>query len=442
MTAGTYANVKTLSLLTLVLLIMLAILLSIFVWILVDEDPQVAMAAFGASDKSRILEFLGVSMGGVLLAIQATISHKRAKAMEDAVKEQAQANLHTERGQRQERLKNAIEHLGHASRSVRLGGSYELFHLARDSDDLRRTVLDILCAHIRRTTSRAKYRLAHQNQPSEEIQSLLSLLLVGEHDVFEGLTVDLRGSWLSGVTLKNARLEKAILNSAYLQGAKFQCADLRGSELDDCCLQQSNLVGAKLQDARLLFANLEGAHLTAMMQGASFHGAKLYGAMLGQACLQGADLRGAHLQGAELTAAHLEGADLRGAKLQAAFLGNAHFQEAKMEGCCLHGVISRKREDLKQYHAHIRERWGKESDLSSVIFEGGLTQSDVDLAFAEWSPESGTSLQQRLRRHVNKAISNETPKGSGAIVGVYTQEEAEQWTSDYNEGILMGKSSE
>ena len=79
-------------------------------------------------------------MGGVLLAIQALMSYKRAKAMEDAAnaqaeaanaqaaaakaqaaaakaqaaatKEQAKANQNTEQGQRQERLKNAIEHLG------------------------------------------------------------------------------------------------------------------------------------------------------------------------------------------------------------------------------------------------------------------------------------------------------------------------------------------
>ena len=38
------------------------------------------------------------------------------------------------------------------SDSVRLGGAYELFHLAQDTEELRQTVLDILYAHIRRTT--------------------------------------------------------------------------------------------------------------------------------------------------------------------------------------------------------------------------------------------------------------------------------------------------
>ena len=103
-------------------------------------------------------------MGGVLVALQALMSYKRAKAMEqtaeaqaDAAKAQADAVSKTEQGQRQDRLKNAIEHLGHESDSVRLGGAYELFHLAEDTEDLRQTVLDILCAHIRRTTGESKY---------------------------------------------------------------------------------------------------------------------------------------------------------------------------------------------------------------------------------------------------------------------------------------------
>ena len=67
-------------------------------------------------------------MGGILLALQAVIANKRAQAMEDAanaqadaVKEQAKANQNTEQGQRQERFKNAIEHLGHPSDLGALG---------------------------------------------------------------------------------------------------------------------------------------------------------------------------------------------------------------------------------------------------------------------------------------------------------------------------------
>ena len=198
--------------------------------------------------KYEALKFLGIGMGGAVLALQAVIANKRAQAMENTAKaqadtakaqaqatqEQAKANKNTEQGQRQERLKNAIEHLGHSSDSVRLGGAYELFHLAEDEDtaenkkDLRQTVLDILCAHIRRTTREPKYRDKYSSNPSEEIQSLLTLLFVQEHKVFTGrdININLQGSCLNGSNLNKARLEKANLRGAQLHGASSNPGDL------------------------------------------------------------------------------------------------------------------------------------------------------------------------------------------------------------------------
>ena len=150
-----------------------ALVLAVFVAVMVSENPEWAFELFGESEKFEILKFLGVGMGGVLLALQVWMSHRRAKAMEDAASAQseatnqhARANQNTEQGQRQERLKNAIEHLGHRSVSVRLGGAYELLHLAQDTEDLRQTVHDILCAHIRETTTEGEYLERHPSEPT------------------------------------------------------------------------------------------------------------------------------------------------------------------------------------------------------------------------------------------------------------------------------------
>ena len=146
--------------------------------------------------KNQILTFLGLSMGGILLALQAVIANTRAEAMENAANAQAKANENTEKGQRQERLKNAIEHLGHDSVSIHLGGAYELFHLAQDTKELRQTVLDILCAHIRQTTGESNYRDKYKSKPSEEIQSLLTLLFVQDHGVCSERQPGRRGAQL------------------------------------------------------------------------------------------------------------------------------------------------------------------------------------------------------------------------------------------------------
>ena len=123
---------------------LLLVLLAAFVAVMFSEDLCWISPYLGLTEKNEILTFLGIGMGGMLLALQAVIANKRAQAMAAAANaqadaanaqakataEQAKANQNTEHGQRQrqrqERLKNAIEHLGHTSDSVRLGGAFEL----------------------------------------------------------------------------------------------------------------------------------------------------------------------------------------------------------------------------------------------------------------------------------------------------------------------------
>ena len=210
---------------------LLVVLVVVFVVVMSSDCPKWIFNLLGIDEngkaKYETLKFLGIGMGGVLVALQALMSYKRAKAMEKtagaqarATEEQAKANEHTEQGQRQDRLKNAIEHLGHKSDSVRLGGAYELLYLVEEVKESRRMVFDILCAHIRRTTGEIEYRETHESKPSAEVQSLLTLLFVQKHEVFKGLHINLEGSWLNGADLKEARL----LTSAFLMEWRFTIA--------------------------------------------------------------------------------------------------------------------------------------------------------------------------------------------------------------------------
>ena len=295
------------------LIVLLVVLVIVFVGVLSFEYVETHTSKLlDLSSKNETLKFLGIGMGGVLVALQALMSYKRAKAMEktaeaqadaakaqaDAAKAQADAVSKTEQGQRQDRLKNAIEHLGHESDSVRLGGAYELFHLAEDTEDLRQTVLDILCAHTRRTTGEDNYRETHKSKPSEEVQSLLTLLFVQEHEVFKVCHINLQGSYLNGADLSMACLKGAVLTEAHLQGVSLNGAYLQQARLDRAHLQGASLIAASMQGARLDKAHLQGTHLMlARLQAASFEGAYLQGASLAEAFLQGASLTGAHLQG-------------------------------------------------------------------------------------------------------------------------------------------------
>ena len=391
-------------------------LLAVFGAVMASGAPEWAYGLFGAGEKFRVLEFLGVAMGGVLLAIGATIAHKRAVALEDAAEAQAgaaaaqaDANKGAEDGRRQERLKNAIEHLGHASDSVRLGGAYELFHLAQDTEDLRQMVMDILCAHIRRTTGEDGYREKHKAKPSEEIQSLLTLLFVREYEVFKGCRIDLQGSWLNGAVLVKAHLEEANLARAHLRKAYFGYAYLQGSRLYESC-----------------------------MQGADFQNAYLQGSRLDRAQMQGAGLLFTQMQGTVLIRAQMQGAYMSRTELQGAI-----FVEVKLQGAGYNTYSQ-----LRSFAENIRKTVGEETDLSEVVLQGGLSQKDVDFlieGLPDWKEKlsdmggaligKGTGLRMTLNDHIDKPASNELPEGRGAIIGAYTAEEADRWIAEYEEAM-------
>ena len=418
-----------------VLIVLLILLVVVFVVVMFSENPKWIFNLLGVAEKGEskyeALKFLGISMGGILIALQALMSYKRAKAMEKTAKSQADAVLKTEQGQRQDRLKNAIEHLGHESESVRLGGAYELFHLAKDTLDeekkekLSQTVLDILCAHIRRTTSKSKYREKHKLKPSEEVQSLLTLLFVQEYEVFKGCHINLQGSWLNGADLKDARLWKARLTQVYLQGAELDKAHLQRANLVDAHLEEVYLHEAQLQDANLRLARLQGANLEK---------ASLQGAYLFSAWLQATDLREAHIQGANLASARLQGADLSSARLQGADITWASLIGADLNQACIEGVGSQSRSISIPFADRIRMSIGKETDLSEVWF-GGTEQEEVDALIKGLSPGTAKILQIKLTPHIGKSPSNQLPENSGAITGSYTEREAKQWTDEYDEAM-------
>ena len=411
----------------------LAVLSVALAVVMASEKPGWALYLLGldllgpedATRKTRAIELIGIAMGGALLAIGATIANRRAVAMENAARaqaaaaaQQAKANKGAEDGRRQERLKTAIEHLGHKSDSVRLGGAYELFHLAQDNEDLRQTALDILCAHIRWTTGRVGYREEHKGEPSTEVQSLLNLLFMQEHEVFKGCHIDLQRSRLNGADLRQVRLQ-----GASLMGARLQNALLIGAHLQD-----ADLFGVHLQDASLLDAYLQGARFSdAHLQRADLVGAQLQGARLSRAHLQGANLSEAHLQGANLSEAHLQGANL----------SETHLQEANLSKTHLQGVTSQF-EHESPFGMRIHDGIGRESDLSGAIFAGGLSRDDVASLVEGLTDIMAKILCQMLEPHIGEPANHELPEGCSAITGTYTAEDAERWIAEYRQATGRG----
>ena len=229
---------------------------------------------------------LGYLVGGFLLIWQISVAGRRATAAEKT------AEL-TERGNIAERFKNAIEHLGNGSASVHLGGVYALHHIAQEVEDYRKRVFEILCAHIRETTTDTEYKPRNADRkeikPTIEVQSILNLLFnkTQDHKIYKGLWCNLEGADLRGARFENANLQNADLTEAHLQDARLFKVNLQDARLFKVNLQDADLTRANLQDARLFKVNLQDADLTR----ANLQGARLYNVDLQDTILHDANLQ-------------------------------------------------------------------------------------------------------------------------------------------------------
>ncbi len=124
---------------------------------------------------------------------------------------------------------------------------------------------------------------------------------------------NLFGTFLPGVLLRRANLERADLGSATLEGANLESAKLDGANRESARLER-RLDSASLDDVNLASANLEGA------------------------TLRSASLRGANLTLANLEGANLSYARLRGAILDGANVGKASFFRAKLDDTWFSGL--------------------------------------------------------------------------------------------------------
>ncbi|MBA3974454.1 MAG: hypothetical protein C0504_09590 [Candidatus Solibacter sp.] len=294
-----------------------------------------------------------------------------------------------EQGHLTDRYTKAIEQLGKLENGepnieVRLGGIYALERIAYDSPRDQQTIMEVLCAYVRRNAVPTPAPPASEppagespdetppakEKPRIDIQAILTVIgrrQRGNRREKESYEIDLSGAYLNGAQLYKAHLEGALLNEAHLEGAYLSEARLEGALLNEAHLEGADLSFAHLEGAYLRKAHLEGAVLlNAHLEGAVLLNAHLEGADLHNAHLEGAGLHEAHLEGAVLSFAHLEGAVLSGAHLEGAVLFEAHLEGADLSGAHLEGsrnltvdqVKSAKNWETAHYSPDFRRQLG------------------------------------------------------------------------------------
>ena len=253
------------------IVVFVAVLVVFLCWF--QHDPEMA-------------KFAAYLVGGGLLVWQVRASSKRANAADKTAKAMQKTADSTEKGNIAERFKNAIEHLGHESPSVRMGGIYALHHIAQDEKEYRERVFEILCAHIRETTTHCEYKpqaiptlIGYRGvrQPSIEVQSILKLLF-SENSIpgtYEGFCANLDYVNLEGAGLMYSNLETARFIGTNLQKVRFHSSNLQKVEFNGANLRGVYFPKAQLQEARFLDANLENSYFKkSNLQGADLGGAK------------------------------------------------------------------------------------------------------------------------------------------------------------------------
>ena len=304
-------------------ILILLVIISIFIGC--NFPKSIAKYLFGDKDDAtgELVTRIILPIGGGLVAIAVAYSHyQRVKAMEKQNKNQAEqikllANQIkvTEKGQVDERFKNAIDQLGNEKEAVVLGAIHSLHNLAIDSPRYRKTVFDILCSYIRQRSKEVSKEMKEYHQMKEEyknkihykdtkyylqvqnqFQTIIDLLFVVGKETYDELRADLSMAYLYDVKLYNADLRGADLRGADLNMAKLGRADLRGADLSFADLREVNLSFADLRGANLSFADLNFADLKhAILREVVLSFADLSFADLSFADLSFADLRGANL---------------------------------------------------------------------------------------------------------------------------------------------------
>ena len=269
-----------------------------------------------------------------------------------------------------------------------------------------------------------------------------------------------------GASLERAQFQGASLKWAQFQGASLDRAQFQGASLGEAQFQGASLKRAQFQGASLEWAGLQGASLDgAQFQGASLEETQCQGASLERAQFQGASLEWTEFQGASLEGAQFQGASLREAQFQGASLCMAGFQQAKFRqgwhedipaqylarvkpdelvekfiASAFHGVSSA-RNVRESFGERINERTGKKSDLSKVIFAGGVTRELLvevkkvpERAFEDFDdPDLKKKLVRGLESEIGQPESHTPPKG--VIPGSYGKKDAERWIGEFREAM-------
>ncbi|CAH1404340.1 unnamed protein product [Nezara viridula] len=183
---------------------------------------------------------------------------------------------------------------------------------------------------------------ARDNLPLSRRDVINALIMTPFNSELRFQGVNLAGSDLSRLDLRNINFKYACLHGCRMNGANLSWCCLERADLSHAVLEGAQLLGVKMLCANLESANLRACNFEdpagtrANMEGVNLKGANLEGSNMAGVNLRVATLKNANLKNCDLRAAVLAGADLQncdlsGSDLQEANLRGANLKDAAFE---------------------------------------------------------------------------------------------------------------
>ncbi len=278
-----------------------------------SEDRSANFFGFWFSNDPAVSPFFSL-FGLFLFAVGLYLAGKRTQELlrqndiaADQRTEFTEQNRIAAQGQVDERFSRAVEQLGHAAQAVRMGGLYGLEQIAREKEEYRRQIFEVLAGFVR-----ARATIEYEENKKDEKSPPVAKRAKPRPqkiDVETAIKILARSAkederWVEDGEIFLIDLSGTDLRDLILTGQHLDRFDFRGARLSD---ENTgiNLIKATLSGANLILATLTNARLEE---------AVLTGAYLAHATLTGAHLDSATLTGAELYEANLTDTDLMGVK--------------------------------------------------------------------------------------------------------------------------------
>jgi len=220
---------------------------------------------FGIESTSDFFRIWVMGFGAIGVAYNIVINNKRLRHQQKQLENQQNQLEIQSKEERNGQYSKAIELLGNGSETVRIGAIHSLDYIAKEHpEEYYNVIFDLLCSHIRTTTSNPEYKKNHREEPSNEINTIFNILFDRKsHFAIKSNKANLKNSWLVGIKLLDFDLSGTIFFEVNLSNAWF----------DNCTFDGSIFMTTNFKNAYLNECTFRNAYIERYT---TFESAKIY----------------------------------------------------------------------------------------------------------------------------------------------------------------------